>query len=104
MTTRQRFLPIKVLYAVQMAGDRGFTRRLMREISQMGFTWTRDKAKADAFVQTNGDWDNGAFAGTLTIRNRAGKVLWSEQARRPQGSNLMAYQRLADKLRAALGR
>lgn len=73
-------------------------------MSQMGFAWTRDRDKADAFVEANGDWDNGAFAGTLTIRDRQNKVLWSEQAYRPPNSNLMAFQRLADKLRAALGR
>ena len=104
LTARERFRSVKVLYASQMKGDRGFNRRLMRELTEMDFAWTRDKTKADAFVQTRGDWKNGAFEGTLTIRDRGGKVLWSEQARRPQNSNLMAYQRLADKLRIALGR
>lgn len=102
--SRDELKRVKVLYAVRFGGDAGFARRLQREMTQMGFVWTRDKNRAEGLVEADTKWNDKGFAGHLVIRNRVGKVLWDERALRPHSSNRMAYQRLADRLRQLLGR
>lgn len=95
---------VRTLWIRDWRGDQTFKRNLQREMRAMGFSFTRDKPRAQAFVAARGDGTRGDFTGELWIWNRAGKTLWHERAYRPRNSNNMAYLRLAGKLRAALKR
>ena len=95
---------IRVLAIRSWRGDRTFKTNLQRELRAMGFSFTTEKSRAQAFVKARGGGNEGDFTGELWIYNRAGKLLWHEKAYRPRRSNQMAYQRIAAKLRAALGR
>ena len=46
----------------------------------------------------------GGFKANMTLRDRAGRIIWRESVVRPQGSRVMAFERLGDKLRAARGK
>ncbi len=90
------------LYADNWRGDKGFERRLQRDIARLGFKWTRDRSKAQAWVDANTRWSKGAFWGELTFRDPQNRVIWHETAYRPRNSNQMASYTLRDKLRAAV--
>ncbi len=90
------------LYAANWRGDKGFERRLQRDIANLGFKWTRDKSQAQALVDANTRWSNGAFWGELTFRDLQNRIIWHETAYRPRNSNQMASYTLRDKLRAAV--
>lgn len=95
---------IRVLAIRSWRGDRTFKANLQRELRAMDFVFATDKNRAQAFLKARGGGGNGDFTGELWIYNRAGKLLWHEKAYRPRRSNRMAYQSIAAKLRAALGR
>lgn len=85
------------------SGDRGFRRRMQRDIGRMGFRFV-DYAHAEALVSARTSWSRGAFTGEVWIRDLKGRVLWHQSARRPASSGVMASDRLAASLRAALQR
>ena len=87
------------LYANDWSGDKGFARRTQRDIARLGFQWTRDRKKAHALVNADTSWNEGAFWGELTFIDRNGRIIWHETALRPRNSNVMASDRLIDKLR-----
>jgi hypothetical protein len=95
---------VRTLAVGSWSGDRGFRRRMQRDISALGFGWVASARQADAMVSARTSWKRGGFAGELWIRDRAGKLLWHERAFRPPSSNYMASDRLAVSLRRALGR
>lgn len=85
------------------SGDAGFKRRLMRDMSAMGFRWV-GRAQAQGIVSARTSWKRGGFTGEMWIRDRKGRVLWHDSAYRAPDSNRMAGATLASKLRAALRR
>lgn len=95
---------VRTVYVRRLSGDREFARRLINEIRSMNIRFVNNSRQADAFFQARGDYDRGAFYGSMKFTNQSGRVLWSASATRPRGNNYMAYSRLADKLRAALRR
>lgn len=95
---------VRTVYVRKIEGDREFARRLIDEIRVCGLRFVENSKDADASFFARGDYERGAFYGSMKFVNRHGKTLWSAQATRPKGSNYMAYSRLADQLRAALKR
>lgn len=95
---------VRTVYVRKIEGDREFARRLMNEIRSCGLRFVDSPRNANALLSARGDYENGAFFGSMKFVNRSGKTLWSASATRPKGSNYMAYSRLADQLRAATKR
>ena len=85
------------------SGDAGFKRRLMRDMSAMGFRWVQ-RSQAQGIVAARTSWKRGGFTGEMWIRDKSGRVLWHDSAYRAPNSNRMAGATLASKLRAALRR
>ena len=95
---------VRTVYVRKIEGDREFARRLMNEMRLMGIRFVTSPRKANALFSARGDYENGAFFGSMKFVNHSGKTLWSASATRLKGSNYMAYSRLADQLRAATKR
>ena len=93
---------VRRVYVSRLQGDRVFARRLIAQMRVMGLRFVRDKARADALLEAQGEYENGAFYGAMKFSDVNGKLLWQARVTRPRGSNYMAYSRLADKLGAAL--
>ena len=90
------------IYVSSARGDQKFVARLKNEMRDMGLRFVSEKTDADAIMAVFGEYSDGEFYGQLKFFNRAGKVIWKGQAKRPRGSNYMAYSRLANQLRRAL--
>ena len=97
----QNIKNVRTVYVQRVQGDRVFARRLMNEMRVLGLRFVSDKKRADALLSARGDYSKGQFFGTVTFRDKSGRMIWSAQALRPRGSNYMASTRLVDKLRAA---
>ena len=93
---------IETVYDHSARGNAYFNAQLRREMRQMGLRFVRDRASADAILDSSGQGTkNGGFRASMTLRNRAGRIVWRESVTRPNGSRVMAFERLGDKLRAA---
>lgn len=95
---------IRTLYVDELKGTPGFGRRLVEALEQIGrFTFTNERAAADAIVQANGQDSDEVFVGELVIRDQRDRVLWSGRALRPYGqAGPMAYEQLIEQLQHAL--
>ena len=94
---------VRLVAVGSWSGDAGFKRRLMRDMSAMGFRWVA-RSKAQGIVSARTSWKRGGFTGEMWIRDKSGRVLWHSSAYRAPSSNNMAGEQLASKLRAALRR
>lgn len=93
---------INTVYDHSARGDAYFNQRLRAEIRQMGLRFVGDRKKADVILDSWGEGTpNGGFRANMTLRDRAGRIVWRENVTRPKGSRSMAFERLGDKLRAA---
>lgn len=93
---------IQTVYDHSARGDQFFNAQLRRELRQMGLRFVSDRKSADVILDSWGDGIKyGGFRATMTLRDRAGRLVWRETVIRPPGSRLMAYERLGDKLRKA---
>lgn len=91
---------VKVVYARRAQGNAFFNRNLRVALEARGLRFTRDKRKADAFLDTSGQaLRDGGFVGEMTFIGRNAKVLRREKVVRPVNSRTMAYQTLAQKMR-----
>ncbi len=95
---------IRTVYVDELKGTPGFGRRLVEALEQIGrFTFTSERAGADAIVQADGQDSDEAFVGELVIRDQHNTVLWSGRALRPYGqAGPMAYEQLIEQLLHAL--
>lgn len=94
---------VRLVAVGSWSGDAGFKRRLMRDMSAMGFRWVA-RSQAQGIVSARTSWKRGGFTGEMWIRDKSGRVLWHGSAYRAPNSNRMAGATLASKLRAALRR
>ena len=93
---------INTVYDHSARGDAYFNKRLRAEMRQMGLRFVSDRKHADAILDSSGGGTkDGGFRATMTLRDRAGRIVWRESVTRPAGSRVMAFERLGDKLRAA---
>ena len=93
---------INTVYDHSARGDAYFNKRLRAEMRQMGLRFVADRKKADVSLDSSGEGTReGGFRASMTLRDRAGRLVWRETVTRPQGSRVMAFERLGDKLRAA---
>lgn len=99
------FTDIQTLYVGDLTGEPQFGRKLLQALHTLGrFELTNDRALADAVLTACGADEGEGFVGDMTISDLNGGVLWSAHAVRPHGSSgPMAYERLLDQLRDALG-
>jgi hypothetical protein len=95
---------VRSVYVRSLKGDQVFARRLMAEMRDMGLRFMNQRARADAVFEAEGEYSQGTFYGVMKFYDLKGKLIWQTRAMRPRGNNYMAYSRLADKLRAALGK
>lgn len=95
---------VRKIYLLRMTGDRVFSSRLKKEMQQMGLRFVSAKSDADAVLTGSGQYSEGEFYGQIKFFNLDGKIIWQAKATRPCNSNYMAYSRLADQLRRALGK
>ncbi len=93
---------IRTVYDHSARGDAYFNKQLRVEMRQMGLKFVADRKKADVSLDSWGEGtrQNG-FKANMTLRDRAGRIVWRESVSRPKGSRIMAFERLGDKLRAA---
>lgn len=94
---------VRLVAVGNWSGDVGFRRRLMRDMSAMGFRWVL-RSRAQGIVSARTSWKSGGFAGEMWIRDRDRRVLWHDSAYRAPNSNRMAGATLASRLRASLRR
>ena len=94
---------INTVYDHSARGDAYFNKQLRAEMRQMGLRFVADRKKADVILDSWGEGKNGGFRANMTLRDRAGRIVWRESVTRPKGSRVMAFERLGDKLRAARG-
>ena len=93
---------INTVYDHSARGDAYFNKRLRAEMRQMGLRFVADRKKADVILDSWGEGSReGGFKANMTLRDRAGRIVWRESVSRPTGSRVMAFERLGDKLRAA---
>ena len=95
---------INTVYDHSARGDAYFNKQLRAEMRQMGLRFVGDRKKADVILDSWGEGKDGGFRANMTLRDRAGRLIWRESVTRPKGSRVMAFERLGDKLRAARGR
>jgi len=95
---------VRKIYALRMKGDRVFSSRLKKEMQQMDLRFVSVKSDADAVLTGSGEYSDGEFYGQIKFFNLDGKLIWQAKATRPRNSTYMAYSRLADQLRRALGK
>ena len=101
----QSVAKIHTVYDHSARGDAYFNRQLRAEMRQMGLRFVRDRKGADVILDSSGSGTkDGGFRATMTLRDRAGRLVWRESVTRPTGSRVMAFERLGDKLRAARGK
>ena len=93
---------VQTLYDHSARGDAYFNAQLRRELRQMGLRFVTNRKGADAILDTSGSGTkDGGFRATMTLRDRAGRIIWRESVTRPTKSRVMAFERMGDKLRAA---
>lgn len=97
---------INTVYDHSARGDAYFNKRLRTEMRQMGLRFVSNRKEADVSLDSWGEGSRegsreGGFKATMTLRDRAGRIVWRESVERPKGSRVMAFERLGDKLRAA---
>ena len=93
---------IRTVYDHSARGDAYFNKQLRVEMRQMGLKFVADRKKADVSLDSWGQGTRkGGFKANMTLRDRAGRIIWRESVERPTGSRVMAFERLGDKLRAA---
>lgn len=93
---------IQTVYDHSARGDQYFNAQLRRELRQMGLSFVSDRNSADVILDSRGDdLKYGGFRAMMTLRDRAGRLVWRETVMRPPGSRLIAYEHLSDKLRKA---
>ncbi len=93
---------IQTIYDHSVRGDAYFNTQLRAEMRQMGLRFVKDRKRADVILDSSGNGTkDGGFRATMTLRDRAGRLVWRESVARPSGSRVMAFERLGDKLRAA---
>ena len=96
---------INTVYDHSARGNAYFNQRLRAEMRQMGLRFVADRKKADVILDSWGQGTrDGGFKANMTLRDRAGRIVWRENVERPKGSRVMAFERLGDKLRAARSR
>ena len=93
---------IRTVYDHSARGDAYFNKQLRAEMRQMGLKFVADRKKADVSLDSAGQGTReGGFKANMTLRDRAGRIIWRESVERPKGSRTMAFERLGDKLRKA---
>ena len=93
---------IRTVYDHSARGDAYFNKQLRAEMRQMGLRFVADRKKADVSLDSWGEGTReGSFKANMTLRDRAGRIIWRESVARPKGSRTMAFERLGDKLRRA---
>ena len=96
---------IRTVYDHSARGNAYFNKQLRAEMRQMGLKFVGDRKKADVILDSWGQGTKeGGFSASMTLRDRAGRIVWRETVKRPNGSRVMAFERLGDKLRAARGK
>jgi len=90
----------------ELGGEPGFGARLVRALASLErLDVVDDPQDADAVLEAWGEYAEEGFAGGLTLRDRDGNELWSDQALRPHGAaGPMAYEQLVTRLLKALER
>jgi hypothetical protein len=91
---------VQTVFHRRAQGNEYFTARLRAELVQQGLQFVRSSSHADAILDTYGQYNGRAFVGRMTFTDKRGRVIWSENVYRPDNSRVMAYNRLADRLRA----
>lgn len=98
-------MSVKRVRTVFDAGGRGddyFNSRLRAEMRGMGLRFVHSRAGADAVLQSNGQGTpEGGFEGFAVLTAPSGREIWSAKVTRAPRSRVMAFDSLADKLRAA---
>ncbi len=93
---------INTVYDHSARGNAYFNKQLRAEMRQMGLKFVSSRNKADVSLDSWGQGTrDGGFKANMTLRDRAGRIVWRESVERPNGSRTMAFERLGDKLRAA---
>lgn len=91
---------VQTVFHRQAQGNDYFTARLRAELAQQGLRFVSNPRRADAILDTSGQYNGRAFLGKMTFLDKQGRVIWSENVYRPDNSRTMAYNRLAQKFRA----
>jgi len=96
---------VKDVRTVFDAGGRGnafFNSQLRTQMRDMGIRFVDSRSKADAILKSSGQsTELGGFVGSASLSTPRGKMLWSAKVERTPGSRAMAFDSLAQKLRAA---
>ena len=96
---------VKEVRTVYDAGSRGnayFNSQLRSEMRGMGIRFVRNRKNADAILRSQGLGTNaGGFSGSASLATPSGKTLWSARVARAPRSRSMAFDSLAQRLRAA---
>lgn len=91
---------VRTVFHRRATGNAVFTARLRAELKQNGLRFVSSARGADAILDSTGQYTGRGFAAKMTFFDRRGRVIWSQSVFRPDNSRVMAYQRLADQLRA----
>jgi hypothetical protein len=97
--------PVKEVRTVFDAGGRGdafFNSHLREQMRAMGFRFIPSRSKADAILRSSGQGTRArGFRGFASLTAPNGKAIWSAGVERAPHSRAMAFDSLAQKLRAA---
>lgn len=90
---------VRTVFDRKAGGNAFFNRNLRASLRSRGLRFTKDKKRADAWLETSGQGlPDGGFAGQMTFVGRGGRVLSREKIVRAAGSRVMAYGSLARKM------
>ena len=83
-------------------GDSYFNSNLRSEMRRMGMRFVKSRKSAEAILASGGQGtDAGGFSGWASLISSSGHTLWSAKVERAPDSRVMAFDSLAQKLRAA---
>ena len=91
---------VKTVWHRRAVGNSYFNARLRAELARQGFRFVPKAADADAILESKGRYTARGFIGKMTFFDQNGRTIRSESVLRPANSRIMAYQQLAQKMRA----
>ncbi len=93
---------VRTVFDGGASGNAFFNARLRSEMRGMGIRFVSTRKSADAILRSGGQsTDEGGFSGWSTLASPSGNTLWSAKIERAPASRVMAFDSLAQKLRAA---
>lgn len=93
---------VRTVFDAGGRGDRYFNSRLRSQMRGMGLRFVRSRGQADAILRSSGQGtEAGGFRGAASLSAPSGQTIWSAKVERAPRSRAMAFDSLAQKLRAA---